>query len=91
MNATSIIGLDLAGVETRPTGYCKFLDMKVKTSVIYTDAEILSKIRQIVPRIVAVDAPLSLPPGTETGLVKKQEEQEKIGLGISTELLFFIT
>ena len=62
----SIIGLDLAGVETRPTGYCKLLDMEVETSLIYTDEEILSKIRQIGPRIVAIDAPLSLPPGRKS-------------------------
>lgn len=62
----SIIGLDLAGVETRPTGYCKLLEMEVETSLIYTDAEILTKIRQIAPRIVAIDAPLSLPPGRKS-------------------------
>ena len=62
----SIIGLDLAGVETRPTGYCILLDMKVATSLIYTDQEILSKIRQICPRLVAIDAPLSLPLGRKS-------------------------
>jgi predicted nuclease with RNAse H fold len=62
----SIIGLDLAGVETRPTGYCKLLEMEVETSLIYTDAEILTKIRQIAPKIVAIDAPLSLPPGRKS-------------------------
>ena len=62
----SIIGLDLAGVETRPTGYCKLLDMNVETSLIYTDSEILSKIRQIGPRIITIDAPLSLPPGRKS-------------------------
>jgi predicted nuclease with RNAse H fold len=62
----SIIGLDLAGVETRPTGYCKLLDMKVETSLIYTDKEILSKIRRLCPKVVAIDAPLSLPPGRKS-------------------------
>jgi predicted nuclease with RNAse H fold len=66
MNTMSIIGLDLAGVETRPTGYCKLLDMKVTTSLNYTDQEILLKIRQICPRLVAIDAPLSLPPGRKS-------------------------
>ena len=66
LNTMSIIGLDLAGVETRPTGYCKLLDMNVETFLIYTDLEILSKIRQIGPRIVAIDAPLSLPPGRKS-------------------------
>ena len=62
----SIIGLDLAGVETRPTGYCKLLDMKVETSLIYTDKEILCEIRKFRPRVVAIDAPLSLPPGRKS-------------------------
>lgn len=66
LNTMSIIGLDLAGVETRPTGYCTLLDMKVETSLIYTDAEILLKISQIRPRVVAIDAPLSLPPGRKS-------------------------
>ena len=40
--------------------------MTVETSLIYTDKEILSKIRHIGPRIVAIDAPLSLPPGRKS-------------------------
>ncbi len=62
----SIIGLDLAGVEARPTGYCKLLGRKVETALIYTDSEILSRIREIKPKIVAIDAPLSLPPGRKS-------------------------
>src|SRR5271157_3757367 len=62
----SIVGLDLAGVETRPTGYCKLVNMDVETSLLYTDNEILAKIRQISPRVVAIDAPLSLPPGRKS-------------------------
>ena len=62
----SIVGLDLAGVETRPTGFCKLVVMDTETSLVYTDEEILSKIRQICPRVVAIDAPLSLPPGRKT-------------------------
>jgi hypothetical protein len=62
----SIIGLDLAGVETRPTGYCRLLGMNVETSLIYKDKEILAKIRKFCPRVIAIDAPLSLPPGRKT-------------------------
>ena len=39
----SIIGLDLAGVETRPTGFCLLTDMNVETYLVYTDQEILKK------------------------------------------------
>jgi len=40
--------------------------MEVETSLVYTDAEILTKIRQNFPRIVAIDAPSSLPPGRKS-------------------------
>ncbi len=62
----SIVGLDLAGVETRPTGYCELLNMKVETSLIYSDVEILEKISPIHPKIVAITSPLSLPPGRKS-------------------------
>lgn len=58
-----IVGLDLAGVENRPTGFCSLTQDKAETSLLYSDQEILRKIRQVRPTIVAIDAPLSLPPG----------------------------
>ena len=62
----SIVGLDLAGVESRPTGFCILADMKAETSLVYTDEETLKKIRESNPRVVAIDAPLSLPPGRKS-------------------------
>jgi len=62
----SVAGLDLAGVETRPTGLCVLRRMKAETSVVYADEEILKKIEETQPRIVAIDAPLSLPPGRDS-------------------------
>jgi hypothetical protein len=61
-----IVGLDLAGVEHRPTGFCAMIGMNAQTSLIYTDAEIIAKIMEIRPALVAIDAPLSLPPGRKT-------------------------
>jgi len=61
-----IVGLDLAGVESRPTGFCVLADMKAETSLIYTDEEILGKIKETQPSVVAIDAPLSLPPGRKS-------------------------
>jgi len=58
-----IVGLDLAGVENRPTGFCTLKDMKAETSLMYKDKEILGKIKESRPAVVAIDAPLSLPPG----------------------------
>lgn len=58
-----IIGLDLAGVKTRPSGFCVLEKMKVKTRSVYDDEEIIQSIEEIKPEIIAIDAPLSLPPG----------------------------
>jgi predicted nuclease with RNAse H fold len=62
----SIVGLDLAGVESRPTGLCILKCMKAETFILYTDKEVLKRIEKSKPRIVAVDAPLSLPAGRES-------------------------
>jgi predicted nuclease with RNAse H fold len=59
----AIVGLDLAGVERRATGFCVLTEMKAQTSLVYTDEEILWKIEESRTKVVAVDAPLSLPPG----------------------------
>jgi predicted nuclease with RNAse H fold len=61
-----IVGLDLAGVETRPTGFCLLVGMKVETCLLYTNSEVLKNVEEIRPELVAIDAPLSLPPGRKT-------------------------
>lgn len=65
-SSTSVIGVDLAGVETRPTGICVLKNLKAKTFLAYNDDEILTAIDEIEPQLVAVDAPLSLPKGRKT-------------------------
>jgi len=61
-----IVGLDLAGVENRPTGFCLLTDMKAETCLVYSDMEILQKAASKHPKIIAVDAPLRLPPGSKS-------------------------
>jgi predicted nuclease with RNAse H fold len=61
-----VVGLDLAGVEKRPSGFCVLEGMQAETCEVYTDCEILSRTQAASPRIVAIDAPLSLPPGRST-------------------------
>jgi predicted nuclease with RNAse H fold len=61
-----VVGLDLAGVEKRPSGFCVLEGMRVETREVYADCEILSNIQAASPKIVAIDAPLSLPPGRKT-------------------------
>jgi hypothetical protein len=62
----SIVGLDLAGVESRPTGFCILKDMTAETFLVHDDEEVLKRIEESKPKIVAIDAPLSLPAGRES-------------------------
>jgi predicted nuclease with RNAse H fold len=89
----SIVGLDLAGVETRPTGFCTLKGMNAQTCLVFTDTEIIEKIHEFNPKIVAIDAPLSLPPGRKTihertNIHLRQSDRELLKLGIK---LFPIT
>jgi predicted nuclease with RNAse H fold len=83
----SIVGLDLAGVESRPTGLCILKGMKAETAIVYTDEEVLKRIEESKPRIVAIDAPLSLPSGREsieqrTNLHLRECDKELLQRGI---------
>lgn len=62
-----VVGIDLAGVESRPTGFC-ILDenLNVKTSILYTDKEIINEVKSIKPKIISIDAPLALPKGRKS-------------------------
>jgi len=71
----SVVGLDLAAVETRPTGFCFLRRLMADTSLVYTNEEIVSKTAENKPKIVAIDAPLSLPTGRES-----IEERTKVHL-----------
>jgi len=61
-----IVGLDLAGVESRPSGFCVLEGMKVETCLVYRDEEFIQRIEEVKPEVIAVDAPLSLPPGRKS-------------------------
>jgi len=58
-----VVGLDLAGVFTRPTGLCILNGLVAETSEVFSDADIMQKTIGAEPAIVAIDAPLFLPPG----------------------------
>jgi predicted nuclease with RNAse H fold len=61
------VGIDLAGVESRPTGVCK-MDGKLlaSTCLLYTDDGIIRKTVKYRPDVVAIDAPLALPRGRKS-------------------------
>jgi predicted nuclease with RNAse H fold len=62
----SIVGLDLAGVQSRPSGLCILKGVKAETSLVYGDEEILKSIEESKANVVAIDAPLSLPAGRKS-------------------------
>jgi predicted nuclease with RNAse H fold len=83
----SIVGLDLAGVESRPTGFCALTDMKAETCLVYTDKEIVEKTVCNHPKIVAIDAPLCLPPGRKsiderTNIHLRESDKQLLKMGI---------
>ncbi len=61
-----VVGLDLAGVETRPTGFCILVGMRAETCLTYTNNDILTHVAAASPQVIAIDAPLSLPPGRQS-------------------------
>lgn len=61
-----IAGIDLAGVPHRPSGWCLLEGLKAKTALLYSDEEILSWVKREKPELVAIDAPLNLPPGRKS-------------------------
>jgi len=61
--AFCILGIDLGGVEHRPTGVCVLRGYRAETYLLYTDSEILDLVKKIRPDLAAIDAPLTLPPG----------------------------
>ncbi|NHV98214.1 MAG: DUF429 domain-containing protein [Thaumarchaeota archaeon] len=57
-------GIDLAGVETRPSGFAVLNEfLSVETMILHTDVEIMMEVSRFNPAVVAIDAPLSLPRG----------------------------
>lgn len=82
-----IVGIDLAGVETRPTGFCILTGLHVETCDLLTDKEIIENTVNAQPDIITIDAPLSLPPGRtsleeRTGNHLRQSDRILLDMGI---------
>ncbi len=60
---TAVLGVDLAGVAHRPTGMCLLKENRARTMLFFSDDEIMSLAREAKPALIAIDAPLNLPPG----------------------------
>ena len=81
-------GIDLAGVESRPTGLCIMDDsLRHNSCLVYTDKEILDRTLECAPDVVAIDAPLALPRGRKS-LTKRSDvhlracDRELLKMGI---------
>jgi hypothetical protein len=71
---TRVVGVDLAGSPGRNTGICLLRGMAISSfATVRTDEEILAFIEAARPSLVAIDAPLSLPPG-RTSLEERNGE-----------------
>ena len=59
-----VLGVDLAGAVSRPTGLCVLEENeRCTTQIVHRDDEIVESALQHRPHVVAVDAPLSIPKG----------------------------
>ena len=62
-----VAGIDLAGSPKRNTGVCLLKGKKIlRWETLFTDEEILKFIDVSKPQLVAIDAPLNLPPGRKS-------------------------
>ena len=65
--STLVVGIDLAGSPNRNTGLCLLKDMIILScATVHSDVEILSFINSARPDLIAIDAPLNLPPGRKS-------------------------
>jgi hypothetical protein len=68
------VGLDLAGVEGRPTGFCILKDMNAETSLVYKDEEIINTIEISKPEVACAQDVLEIP--------RKQRGLERLKAGL---------
>jgi predicted nuclease with RNAse H fold len=67
-----IIGIDLAGKPQNPSGWAVWKNKRVKTSLVYTDNEIMEGITHNKPIIIAIDAPCHIP---KEGMLRKADRE----------------
>lgn len=62
-----VLGIDLAGSPKRDTGVCLLQGNRIlRWAVLHSDEEIMDFVKDCKPSLIAVDAPLHLPPGRKT-------------------------
>jgi len=76
-----VMGIDLSASERRDSGVCSMDDLKVRTFRAKRDDEIIALVERFRPKLVAIDAPLSLPPPSK-GLRQCDRELLKRGIRV---------
>lgn len=62
-----VLGVDLAGSDRRPTGMCLlYRDYACRCWIVYRDVDIILAALAYLPRVIAIDAPLTLPRGRKS-------------------------
>jgi predicted nuclease with RNAse H fold len=62
-----VVGIDLAGSQKRNTGICTLKKDSISfCTIVHTDQEIINYIEKEDPTLIAIDAPLNLPPGRKS-------------------------
>ena len=84
-----VAGIDLAGVSHRPTGLCFLCGWLAQTSLLHSDEDILEAVKDEKPRLVTIDAPLSLPPGRTSIHQKNGEHFRPCDLELRTRKIPF--
>jgi predicted nuclease with RNAse H fold len=77
MSKNIIVGIDLAGKATNPTGWAMLKNKTISTCHLHSDEEILKRSINCDPKIIAVDAPLSMP--KKAAMRKADKEMHKRG------------
>ena len=62
-----VVGVDLAGSPKRNTGICTLKKETITScTIVHTDQEIIHYVEKENPSLIAIDAPLNLPPGRKS-------------------------
>jgi uncharacterized protein YprB with RNaseH-like and TPR domain/predicted nuclease with RNAse H fold/dephospho-CoA kinase len=61
-----VVGIDLTGSESRPSGWCLLDGAEAVTHIINNDDEIIAQTLATKPHLVSIDSPLSLPKGRQS-------------------------
>ncbi|MDP9316478.1 MAG: DUF429 domain-containing protein [Chloroflexota bacterium] len=63
INDLKCVGIDLTGSEKRASGWCLLNGNIASTKRLNTDDEMVAEILRVMPHVVSIDSPLSLPKG----------------------------